>query len=71
MESTRDEYKRKMEEVKKEYKNLKQGIIMELPEKMQAFFEEQNILLLLYLLLSTHLQIFFHIKLKCHLHTLL
>lgn len=28
---------------KKEYKNLKQGIIMELPEKMQAFFEEQNI----------------------------
>ncbi len=43
MESMRDEYKRKMEEVKKEYKNLKQGIIMELPEKMQAFFEEQNI----------------------------
>lgn len=43
LELVRDEYKRNAEAAEKEYGNLKQGVVMELPEHIQAYFEEQNI----------------------------
>lgn len=43
LEMARDEYKNKAILTQKEYENLKQGVVMELPEHILAFLEEQNI----------------------------